>query len=311
MFSTVRILSRLFLTLTLLCGAESCAGERETTDPVPAAETPANGGESVESLLQRGLAAFASEEHTEARAIFEEATRRDPRACIAYLHLGDIVAPEDRAAAIAYWYNALKCDPGKERWYGHVAAQMIDLGELGEAEKILLRGVANVPESAYLLRGLAHMNLLCGRSARAARLYERVLMDHPGDIEALCQLAMIRIDEGGVEDGGKLLAGLPAIDDGLGLMALTRARLADGIGDAEQAARLYAAALEKNMQPYERHRALRNYAALLSATGRDREAGQYVSEAIELEDKWPHLAKPSEKTHDEKKDTGAAPEKSR
>ena len=177
-----------------------------SADPVAEAQLALGAGRHADALvaLERALAAdpgnaelrrecarvaWIMGDAARAAADCRAALDRAPADTIAWNLLGEILRPDDAAAAEAAWRRTLEIDAGNAEARFHLGNLHRERGDPRAAQSEYERALVSAPEHPGLLNNLGLALEASGERDRAEGCYERVLARNPQHPDALGNLA--------------------------------------------------------------------------------------------------------------------------
>ncbi len=120
----------------------------------------------------------------------------------------------DRPAALSWHRRAAEADPANTWYRLECAVDLRELGQFGAARDALASVLAEEPDCAPALLGLAQLDRAAGQRAAARDVLRRLLAAAPGHITALLDLAADERELGNTEEARRLAQAALAADRG-------------------------------------------------------------------------------------------------
>jgi len=227
-------------------------------------------------------------------AICKRALAKDERNTQAYALIADAhTASNDHAGALPYLQKAVEIQPKLTRNRNNLAACLIGLGRLGEAEAELKSILESYPKFPLIHFNLGLLYEEQGRLGDARQAYVTEVALHPGGVAARFNLAnlLLRLgDAAGAEEQLRaLVAGKP--EEPRPYFFLTRALLARS-ADPEEALPLVREGLARSRKPEDSALGYFLLADIYSRQGRRAEVNDAVARARAYQAQIPPRASP-------------------
>ncbi len=176
--------------------------------------------------------------YREAMAAYERALEIQPAMAQPHRNLGlDLLRADRPAEALTHLQEAARLDPAIVDVFSDAGIALFGLGRLEEAQQAFLEEIARRPVNARPHYNLGVVLLEAGRPAEAVEPLRKGVSLAPADPEASVRLGLALARSG---RHGEALAALErafGLDPSSGEALLELARIAEGAGDAEVAAR--------------------------------------------------------------------------
>jgi tetratricopeptide (TPR) repeat protein len=169
------------------------AGPSDTAGGIRPGDGPDQGqlkmNASASSLYKRALEAFVNGDLPNARSLFQEATRADPRAHQAFYSLGVVQERLRDPGASASYRQAFTIVPTYEPAIIAYAMLLARQNQLSEAERVLTEKRGQMPKSAAVTAALAEIKSLQKDTGSAQRIAQEALKINPDYRPAMVTIA--------------------------------------------------------------------------------------------------------------------------
>lgn len=162
--------------------------------------------DDIRTRVNKGAALVMLGKVAEARKEYEEAIKMNPDDPDAYYGLGNIeYKNKNYEPAIRFYVQALERKPDYTKALNNLGGLYLELRQWDNAIEILEQSLKYYPDFAASHYNLAGAYLSKGMTAAAASEFEKVLLLHPTDADALAELATIRYNESKIDEAAGLL----------------------------------------------------------------------------------------------------------
>jgi len=153
--------------------------------------------DAVVGWLRSGSSLMSARRHEEAVAVLKEAVRRFPQSLPARLTLGSCLAiARQYSMAEAELRTVIELFPDSADAYATLGGVLLSTGELEESVAVCRAAQEIQPDHGGALANEAAALTRLARYDEAARVYQKLLVQSPGDSEILCRLGTIYFRDG-------------------------------------------------------------------------------------------------------------------
>lgn len=200
------------------------------------------------STLQDLFAQAQSHHHArrlaEAREIYIEILRQDPRNADALNLLGALLAQQGQAEkAVDYLRRAIQIHPSRAPYHVNLGVVLQDLGRFDQAQAAYERAIKADKYFADSYYNLAKLFKQMELHEAALLAYEQVLSIDPNRSDALINMGNILFDHGGVEDSLKCFEKAAEINPNIGRPYINMGNSYRRLGEDQKAIQAYDQAL--------------------------------------------------------------------
>jgi tetratricopeptide (TPR) repeat protein len=153
----------------------------------------------ADSLMAKGMEAFAARRMDEAQASYQEALRLDPQLYEAALYIGDVfLYRSDYATAEAWYQKAIAIDPSRETAYRYSATPLMWQGRTDEARDRYVEAYISEPYNRSSVTGLERWARETSSTLKHPEIVvpATVTVDANGDLRVDVDQASLSADDG-------------------------------------------------------------------------------------------------------------------